>query len=255
MIKGVKGTNVWFSASDRHAIHPFPEMPNVAWRGDWVERQVIQFVESVLGIATWATSIAGLNAEVADARKSVSSGHFGLFAVVTALGESPSPLSSKVIQPVQLFHECSVFLRTGAYSTLPPRCPVITAHHVIMGLCELVQGQWKRERADHFCFFLPRDVDWSILISTQQARFASTRVISESLCRDVLAFSENEAKFLMNFPWSIAFAICFPPSAMLTTDSISAQIDAHFGFSFDYCKKCRCWHRIPFITGVKESRN
>jgi hypothetical protein len=55
MIGGVKGTNVWFSASDGHAVHPFPEMQNMAWRGDWVERQVIRFVESVLGIATWAT--------------------------------------------------------------------------------------------------------------------------------------------------------------------------------------------------------
>jgi hypothetical protein len=138
MIRGVKGANVWFSASGRHAVHPFPEMPKVAWRGDWVERQVIRFVESVLGIATEATSITDLNAEVADARKSVSSGHFGLFAVVIALGEFPSPLSSEIIQPVQLFPDCSEFLRTGAYSTPPLGCPVIAVHHMIMGLCELV---------------------------------------------------------------------------------------------------------------------
>jgi hypothetical protein len=113
----------------------------------------------VLGIAARATSIAGLIAEVADARTSVSSGHFELFVAVIAVREFPSSLSSEVIWSVQLFPEGSESLRAGTYSTPPPGCQVIAAHPTIMGLWELLQGQCERQRANHFCFFLPPAVD------------------------------------------------------------------------------------------------
>jgi hypothetical protein len=156
MIGGVKGTNIWFPVSDHHVVRPFSVIQNVVWRTDKTERQVIRFVERVLGIAARATSIARL---VADARKSVSSGHFGLCAMVIAVGKFPSSLSSEVIRSVQLFPECSEFLRTGTYSTPLPGCPVIAAHRTNMGLWELHQGQCERQRANDFCFFLPPAAD------------------------------------------------------------------------------------------------
>jgi hypothetical protein len=91
---GVKGTNVWFPISNRYAVRPFPAIQNVTGRSDWAERQVIRFVESMLGTVARATSIGALIAEVADARKSVSSGNFGCFTVVIAVGEFPASLSS-----------------------------------------------------------------------------------------------------------------------------------------------------------------
>jgi hypothetical protein len=94
-----------------------------------------------------------------------------------------------------------------------------------MGLCELLQRQSKQQRANYFCFFLPPTVDWNRLVFMHQMRFASARVMSESRCRGALAFNENETFILMNFPCLIAFAICFPPSATLPTDNISAQIE------------------------------
>jgi hypothetical protein len=221
-------------------------MQKVTWRNDWAERHAIRFVESVLGIAAWTPWMAGL---VADAQRSVSSGNFGLFAVVIAAREFQASLSSEVIRPVQLFPERSESLRTVTYSAPPPGCQVIAAHTTIMGLWKLLQVQCERQRANNFCFFLPPAVDWNGLTFTLQARFAIVRVMSESRYRDVLAFSENY------FPCPIAFAICFPPSATLATDRISTQIDAHFGLPFDYCNKCRCWRRIPFVIGVDDPGN
>jgi hypothetical protein len=145
MIGGVKGTNVWFSDSDRPAVRPFPGMQNIAWRSDLARRQVIHFVESVLRIAVWTIWIAGLIAPVADARKSVARGNFGLFAVVIAVREFPVSLSSEIIRSVPIFLECSEFLRTGTYSTPPPGCHVIAAQNTIMGLWKLLQGQYERQ--------------------------------------------------------------------------------------------------------------
>jgi hypothetical protein len=56
MIGRVKGPNVSFPVLDRHALHV------VAWRSDWAGRQVIRFIESVLGIAAQAILIAILMA-------------------------------------------------------------------------------------------------------------------------------------------------------------------------------------------------
>jgi hypothetical protein len=167
----------------------------VAWRSDWAERQVIWFVESVLETVAQATSIAGLIAEVAAARKYISSRNFGFFAVVIAVGEFPASLSSEVIWTVQLFPGRVEFLRTATSSTPPPGCQVFAAHNTIMGLCDLLQGQCERQRTKNFCFFLPPAADWSRLVLTQQAWHASAHVMSESCCCDALVFTEMKQFF------------------------------------------------------------
>jgi hypothetical protein len=106
-----------------------------------------------------------------------------------------------------------------------------------MGLCYVLQGQGKRQRAKTLCVFLPPAADWSRLVLTQQVRYVSAHVMSESRCCNALVFTENEAIILMNFPCPIELAICFLPSASFTTDRISAQIDAHFRLPFDYCNR------------------
>jgi hypothetical protein len=124
-----------------------------------------------------------------------------------------------------------------------------------MGLWDLHQGQCERQRANDFCFFLPPAADWIRQFFPQQTRFVSARVMSESRCRDPLAFTENGTIILMNFPCPIAFAICFPPSATLATDRISPQFDAHFGLLFDYCNRWHYWRRIRFVIGMDNPGN